>query len=140
MRWWDRLLFTITKQWPLDSEFIKFEYSPEIHHFWRIRVLAKMALFENRSDSPDSSTFANLVCSDSPDSSTFANLFCSDSPYSPVQVNLVNVCSMLSPANFASFCELYIIYQVGQIKQKSSRSKNCNKTFCQASESNEKLD
>jgi hypothetical protein len=58
--------------------FGEFEYSPEICYFWRIRVLAKMALFENRSDSPDSSTFANLVCSDSQDSLTFANLVCSD--------------------------------------------------------------
>jgi hypothetical protein len=33
------------KQWPLASEFSEFEYSPEIHHFWRIRVLAKMAFF-----------------------------------------------------------------------------------------------
>jgi hypothetical protein len=69
-----------TKQWPLDSEFIEFEYSPEICHFWRIRVLAKMTLFENGSDSLNLSTFANLVCSDSPDSTTFAKPFCKDSP------------------------------------------------------------
>jgi len=55
------------KQWPLDSKFIEFEYLPEIRHFWQIRVLAKMTLFENGSDSLNSSTFANLVCSDSPD-------------------------------------------------------------------------
>ncbi len=34
------------KQWLLDSEFVEFEYSPKIHHFWRIRVLAKMAFSE----------------------------------------------------------------------------------------------
>jgi hypothetical protein len=68
------------KQWPLDSEFIEFEYSPEIRHFWQIRVLAKMAFLGNVPDLPDSPTFASLVCSDSPDSPTFANLVCSDSP------------------------------------------------------------
>jgi hypothetical protein len=68
------------KQWPLDSKFIEFEYSPEIRHFWQIRVLAKMTLFENGSDSLNSSTFANLVCSDSPDLPTFAKPFCKDSP------------------------------------------------------------
>jgi hypothetical protein len=34
------------KQWPLASKFSKFEYSPDIRHFWRIRVLAKMAFLE----------------------------------------------------------------------------------------------
>ncbi len=47
-----------------------------------------------------------------------------------------SVSSLSSLANFASFGELYIIYQVGQIKRKLSGSKNCNKTFCQASKSN----
>ncbi len=82
----DRLLifFTLpeyvyTKQWPLDSEFIEFEYSLEICHFWQIRVLAKMTLFENGADSLNLSTFANLVCSDSPDSPTFAKPFFKDS-------------------------------------------------------------
>jgi hypothetical protein len=56
-----------TKEWPLLSEFSEYEYSPEIHHFWQIRVLAKMAFFGNVPDSPESPIFANLVCSDSPD-------------------------------------------------------------------------
>jgi hypothetical protein len=64
-----------TKQWPLDSEFVEFEYSPEIRHFCRIRELAKMVFLENRSDSLNSSTFANLFCSDPLNSSTFVNLF-----------------------------------------------------------------
>jgi hypothetical protein len=59
--------FTCThiKQWTLNSEFIEFEYSPEICHFWGIQVLAKMAFFGNVLDSPDLPTFTSLVCSDS---------------------------------------------------------------------------
>ncbi len=34
-----------SKQWPLDSKFIEFEYLPEICHFLRIQVLAKMVFF-----------------------------------------------------------------------------------------------
>jgi hypothetical protein len=73
----------IIKEWPLARKFSKLEYSPDIHHFWRIQVLAKMAFFRNVSDSPDSPTFAKPCCTDSPDSLPFANLFCSDSPDSP---------------------------------------------------------
>jgi hypothetical protein len=69
-----------TKQWRLAGEFSEFEYSPEICHFWRIRVLPKMVFLKNWSDSLNSPSFANLVCSDSPDSPTFANLVSSDSP------------------------------------------------------------
>jgi hypothetical protein len=43
-----------TKQWPLAGEFVEFEYSPKICHFWRVRVLAKTAIFRNMRDSPDS--------------------------------------------------------------------------------------
>ena len=57
-----------TKQWLLAGEFSKFEYSPEIRHFWRVRVLAKTAVFRNMRDSPDSPTFAKPCCADSPDS------------------------------------------------------------------------
>jgi hypothetical protein len=39
-----------------------------------------MTLFENGSDSLNSSTFANQVCSDLPDSPTFTKPFCEDSP------------------------------------------------------------
>jgi hypothetical protein len=62
------------KQWLLAGEFSEFEYSPEIGHFWQIRVLAKMVFLKNWSDSLNSPSFANLVCSDSQDSPTFANL------------------------------------------------------------------
>ncbi len=44
------------KQWPLAGEFVEFEFSPKIRQFWRIRVLAKMAIFGNLSDSPDSNS------------------------------------------------------------------------------------
>jgi hypothetical protein len=80
---WSPQCWVRTKQWPLDSEIDEFEYSPEICHFWQIRVLAKMTLFENGLDSLNSSTFANLVCSDLPDLPTFAKPFCEDSPDSP---------------------------------------------------------
>ena len=56
----------IIKEWPLASEFSEFEYSPEIHHFWQIWVLAKMAFSGNVSGSPDSPTFAKPCCTDSP--------------------------------------------------------------------------
>jgi hypothetical protein len=59
-----------TKQWPLASELSKFEYLPEIRQKWQIQVLTKMAFFGNVPDSPDSPTFANLVCSELPDSPT----------------------------------------------------------------------
>ncbi len=54
----DNLFFIliISKQWPLNSEFVEFEYSPKICQFWQIRVLAKMAIFRNLSDSPDSNS------------------------------------------------------------------------------------
>ncbi len=64
---WLFIRCNIIKEWPLASEFSKFEYSPEIHHFWRIWVLAKMAFSGNVSDSPDSPTFAKPCCTDSPD-------------------------------------------------------------------------
>ena len=37
----------LIKQWPLAGEFVEFEYSPKIRHFWRVRVLAKTAIFRN---------------------------------------------------------------------------------------------
>ena len=87
----DYLLYT--KQWPLAGEFVEFEYSPKIHHFWRIQVLAKMVIFENWPDSIHSPTFANL--------------FWSDSIHSP------DICQPLSPdsihlrkANLHEFSEL----------------------------------
>jgi hypothetical protein len=75
-----------TKQWLLAGEFSEFEYSPEIRHFWRVRVLAKTAVFRNMRDSPDLPTFAKPCCADSPDSSDsprFAKSCCADSPDSP---------------------------------------------------------
>ncbi len=69
-----------TKEWPLASEFSEFKYSPEICHFWRIQVLAKMAFFGNVSDWPDLPTFAKPCCTDSPDLPKFAKPFCADSP------------------------------------------------------------
>ncbi len=47
---------TNSKQWPLAGEFVEFEYSPKIRHFWRVRVLAKTAIFRNMRDSPDSNS------------------------------------------------------------------------------------
>ena len=44
------------KQWLLAGELVEFEYSPKICQFWRIRVLPKMAIFGNLSDSPDSNS------------------------------------------------------------------------------------
>ncbi len=66
---WKRLLLQIWmgllfKQWPLAGEFVEFEYSPKICQFWRIWVLAKMAILENRSDSIHSPTLASLLCPD----------------------------------------------------------------------------
>jgi hypothetical protein len=63
------------KEWPLASKFSKFEYSPKIRRFWRVGVLAKMAIFGNMPDSPDSPTFAKPFNDDSPDLPTFAKLF-----------------------------------------------------------------
>ena len=60
------------KQWPLAGEFVELEYSPKICQFWRIRVLAKMAILENWPDSIHLPTFANLFWSDSIHSPTFA--------------------------------------------------------------------
>ena len=74
------LFWVLDKQWLLAGECSEFEYSPEIRHFWWIRELAKMVFLKNWSDSLNSPSFANLVCSDSPDSLTFANLVSSDSP------------------------------------------------------------
>ncbi len=76
------IFWDFCKQWLLAGEFSEFEYSPEICHFWRIRVLAKIVFLKNWSDSLNSPSFANLVCSDSPDSLTFAKPFCEDSPNS----------------------------------------------------------
>ncbi len=77
------IIWTYLKQWPLDSEFVEFEYSPKIRHFWQIWVLAKMAFFGNVSDPPDSPTFAKPCRTDSPDSPTFAEPCRADSPDSP---------------------------------------------------------
>jgi hypothetical protein len=54
-----------SKQWPLAGKFVKFEYSPKIRQFWRIRVLAKMAILENW---PDSIHLPNIRQPFSPDS------------------------------------------------------------------------
>jgi hypothetical protein len=69
-----------SKQWLLAGKFSEFEYSPEICHFWRVRVLAKPAIFRNMRDSPDSPTFAKPCCADSPDSPRFAKSCCEDLP------------------------------------------------------------
>jgi hypothetical protein len=94
--------WVLFKQWLLAGEFSEFEYSPEIHHFWRIRVLAKMVFLKNWSDSLNLPSFANLVCSDSPDSPTFANLVSSDSPDS-------------RKPSFASNKRIWRIWRVWQI-------------------------
>jgi hypothetical protein len=44
----------LIKQWLLAGEFGEFEYSPKIRRFWRVRVLAKTAVFRNTRDSPNS--------------------------------------------------------------------------------------
>ncbi len=75
---------------------------------YRIRVLAKMAFFRNVPDSPDSPTFASLVCSDSPGSSTFANLFCSESPDS-------------RKPSFASIMRIQRVWRVWQIQRVQAR-------------------
>ncbi len=49
-----RLTCLISKQWLLAGEFGEFEYSPKIRRFWRVRVLAKTAVFRNTRDSPNS--------------------------------------------------------------------------------------
>jgi hypothetical protein len=51
-----KLIGLLNKQWPLAGEFVEFEYSPKIRQFWRIQVLAKMAIFGNLSDLPDSNS------------------------------------------------------------------------------------
>jgi hypothetical protein len=93
-----------SKQRPLDSEFSEFKYSPKIRRFWRVQVLAKMAIFGHMQNLPDSPTFAKPFTEDSPDlptfakpfteyspdSPTFAKLFCKDSPDSQ-KVSLVSV-------------------------------------------------
>jgi hypothetical protein len=70
----------ILKQWPLAGKFVEFEYSPKIRQFWRIRVLAKMAILENWPDSIHSPTLATLLCPDSIHSPKIRQPFCSDSP------------------------------------------------------------
>ncbi len=80
----------LSKQWPIAGEFSEFEYSPKIRRFWRVRVLAKMAIFGNMQDSPDLPTFAKPFTEDSPDSPTFANPFTEDSPDSR-KVSLASV-------------------------------------------------
>ncbi len=77
------------KQWLLAGEFSEFKYSRETRRFWRVRVLAKTAVFWNMRDSPDSPTFAKPCCTDSPDSPTFAKSCCADSPDSPTFAKLV---------------------------------------------------
>jgi hypothetical protein len=72
-----------SKQWPLAGEFVKFEYSPKICQFWRIRVLAKMAILENRSDSIHSPTLASLLCPDSIHSPDIRQPVSPDSIHSP---------------------------------------------------------
>jgi hypothetical protein len=74
------LFWVLFKQWLLAGEFSEFEYSCETRPFWRVRVLAKTAVFRNMRDSPDSPTFAKPCCADSPDSPTFAKPCCADSP------------------------------------------------------------
>ena len=60
------VLFRIKyKQWPLAGKFVEFEYSPKICQFWRIRVLAKMTILENRSDSIHSPDICQPFCLDS---------------------------------------------------------------------------
>jgi hypothetical protein len=76
-------IYIIIKQWLLAGEFSEFEYSRETRRFWRVRVLAKTAVFGNVLDSPDSPTFAKPCRADSPDSPTFAELCRADSPDSP---------------------------------------------------------
>ena len=75
------VLFRIKyKQWPLAGKFVEFEYSPKIRQFCRIRVLAKMTILENRSDSIHSPDIRQPF---SPDSIHLPNIrqpFCSDSP------------------------------------------------------------
>jgi hypothetical protein len=90
------------KEWPLASKFSKFEYLPEICHFWQIRVLAKMVFFGNVSDSSDLPTFTKPCCTDSPDSPTFAKPFCEDSPDS-------------GKASLASFTRVWWVWRVWQI-------------------------
>jgi hypothetical protein len=80
-------IWVLNKQWPLASKFSEFKYSPKICRFWRVRVLAKMAIFGNMQDSPDSPTFAEPFTKDSPDSPTFAKLFTEYSPDSPTFAN-----------------------------------------------------
>jgi hypothetical protein len=52
----EKLSGEIFKQWPLAGEFVEFEYLPKIHQFWQIGVLAKMTIFGNLSDLPDSNS------------------------------------------------------------------------------------
>ena len=72
-----------TKQWPLAGKFVEFEYSPKIRQFWRIRVLAKMVILENWSESIHSPTLATLLCPDSIHSPDICQPFSPDSIHSP---------------------------------------------------------
>ena len=92
-------------QWPLAGEFSEFEYSPKIRRFWRVRVLAKMAIFGNKQDSPDSPTFAKPFTEDSPDSPTFAKPFTEDSPDSPTFAKQFTEDSPDLPTFAEPFCE-----------------------------------
>ncbi len=97
----------ITKQWPLAGEFVEFEYSPKIRQFWRIRVLAKMAILDNRSDSIHSPTLASLLCPDSIHSPDIRQ------PVSPDSIHSPDIRQPLSPdsihsrkANLATFTRI----------------------------------
>ena len=106
---WGKYTFfkNFSKQWLLAVEFSEFEYSRETSRFWRVRVLAKTAVFWNVRDSPDSPTFAKPCCADSPDSQTFAKSWCADSPDSPT---FAKPCCADSPdsrkASLASFTRI----------------------------------
>ncbi len=100
---------TKSKQWLLASKFSKFEYSPEIRHFWQVRVLAKTAVFRNMRDLPDSPTFAKPCCADSPDSLRFAKLCCADLPDSPDLPTFAKPCWADSP-NLPTFAKPFTEY------------------------------
>jgi hypothetical protein len=108
-----RCIWVQTKQWLLTGEFSEFEYLPKTCHFWQVRVLAKMAVFVNTQDSPDSPTFAKPFTEDSPDSQTFPKPFTEYSPDSPTFAE--PFCKDSPDSRKVSLASVTWIWQIWQI-------------------------
>jgi hypothetical protein len=114
---WDYHFYIVIKQWLLTHKFSKFKYSPQNRCFWQVGVLAKMAVFRNMQDSPDSPTFAKPFTKDSPDLPTFAKPFTEYLPDSPTFAK--PFCELAKGefgecyANFSNFASLANLANVG---------------------------